>query len=179
MSNPAPGTLELVRSFVNTYEAETGEETLSSPAALRGWLAERGLLAEGARVGDADLRRAVELREALRSVLLSHHGEPLDPAVPALLDDAARRARLEVRFTPDGGAAVAPRAEGPDAALGALLAIVHDAMREGTWARLKVCPADDCRWAFYDRSRNRSAVWCDMKVCGNRHKVREYRARRG
>ena len=38
-------------------------------------------------------------------------------------------------------------------------------------AALKVCPADDCQWAFYDQSRNRSAIWCDMEVCGNRHKV--------
>ena len=58
------------------------------------------------------------------------------------------------------------------------LTIVHEADREGQWIRLKVCPADDCQWAFYDRSRNRSATWCDMKVCGNRHKVREYRERR-
>ena len=56
----------------------------------------------------------------------------------------------------------------------------HDleADRRGEWTRLKICPADDCQWAFYDRSRNRSATWCDMKVCGNRHKVREYRERR-
>jgi predicted RNA-binding Zn ribbon-like protein len=44
--------------------------------------------------------------------------------------------------------------------------------------RLKVCPADDCQSAFYDTSRNRSAVWCDMAVCGNRQKVRTFRARR-
>jgi predicted RNA-binding Zn ribbon-like protein len=43
--------------------------------------------------------------------------------------------------------------------------------------RLKVCPADDCQAAFYDKSRNHSAIWCDMAVCGNRAKVREYRER--
>jgi predicted RNA-binding Zn ribbon-like protein len=42
---------------------------------------------------------------------------------------------------------------------------------------LKACPADDCQYAFYDRSRNHSAVWCDMKVCGNRAKVRQFRTR--
>lgn len=42
---------------------------------------------------------------------------------------------------------------------------------------MKVCPADDCQWAFYNASRNRSAVWCDMCVCGNCAKVREFRER--
>jgi len=50
---------------------------------------------------------------------------------------------------------------------------------DGTWERLKVCLADDCQWAYYDRSRNRSSVWCDMQVCGNRQKVRAFRARQG
>jgi len=31
--------------------------------------------------------------------------------------------------------------------------------------------------AFYDASRNCSAVWCDMRVCGNRAKVRGFRER--
>ena len=42
---------------------------------------------------------------------------------------------------------------------------------------VKACPADDCRWAFYDRSRNRSGTWCDMSDCGNRAKARAYRKR--
>src|ERR671917_17466 len=63
------------------------------------------------------------------------------------------------------------------AARGRMLAIVAHAQSEGTWDRLKSCPADNCRWAFYDRSRNRSAVWCNMAVCGNRAKVRSYRER--
>ena len=62
-------------------------------------------------------------------------------------------------------------------ALGRLLGVAYRSMAQGTWWRLKACPAEDCQWAFYDRSRNRSAVWCDMKVCGNRHKVRAFRER--
>jgi predicted RNA-binding Zn ribbon-like protein len=61
--------------------------------------------------------------------------------------------------------------------MGRLLAIVADAQEAGTWPRLKACLADDCQWAFYDLSRNRSAVWCDMRVCGNRAKVRGFRER--
>ena len=41
----------------------------------------------------------------------------------------------------------------------------------------QVCVADDCQWAFYDTSKNRSRHWCSMGVCGNRQKTRTYRAR--
>jgi len=58
------------------------------------------------------------------------------------------------------------------------VAIAYESMVAGTWSRLKVCPADDCQWAFYDHSKNRSGTWCSMKVCGNRAKVRRYRERR-
>ncbi len=36
--------------------------------------------------------------------------------------------------------------------------------------RCKVCP--QCSWLFVDRSKNRSRVWCDMAVCGNRTKAK-------
>lgn len=41
--------------------------------------------------------------------------------------------------------------------------------------RLKICNAHDCRWLFLDRSRNGRRRWCDMRVCGNREKVRRHR----
>jgi predicted RNA-binding Zn ribbon-like protein len=51
-------------------------------------------------------------------------------------------------------------------------------MLDGTWARLKACPGRDCGWVFYDHSRNQSARWCSMKVCGDREKARAYYQRR-
>ena len=179
MSNPAPGTLETVRAFVNTRDIEDGIERLSTPARLAAWLVEHGLADAdgGLEAGAAELRRAVELREALRAQLLAHHGEPAAEEAVATVDAAARRARLRVRFSGPDAVALEPEAEGVDGALGRLLAIVAGAIGDGTWQRLKVCPADTCQWAFYDASRNRSAVWCDMRVCGNRAKVRGFRER--
>ena len=184
MSNPAPGSLETVRSFVNTFDNDDGVESLGTPAELAAWLAEQGLTAEGddsdvpiPRATAADLRRAIELREALRAHLLAHHDQPLPDEAAATLDAAARRARLTVRFTAPDETRLQPEAGGVDGALGRLLAIVARAIEDGTWRRLKVCPADTCQWAFYDASRNRSAVWCDMRVCGNRAKVRGFRER--
>jgi predicted RNA-binding Zn ribbon-like protein len=176
-SNPAPGELELVRQFVNTYDAEDGSDAVTTPAALGGWLAERSLLDPGHRVTPTEHRRAMAVRGAFHATLMSHHGEPLAPDAPEVLEDAACRARLAVRFGERGCATLEPRAEGVDGAIGKLVAISYDADVNGEWSRLKVCPADDCLVAFYDKSRNRSAVWCDMAVCGNRAKVREYRER--
>jgi predicted RNA-binding Zn ribbon-like protein len=178
MAKPAPGELELVRGFVNTWDAEHRAETFSSPGGLRDWLAERALIDAAAPVGDDDVTHATELRGALRALLRANHGEPVDPAAAAALEHAARRAQLAVRFGGDARTTVEPLAPGVDGALGRLLARVAAAMDDGTWPRLKVCPADDCQWAFYDTSRNRSAVWCDMAVCGNRQKVRSFRERR-
>jgi predicted RNA-binding Zn ribbon-like protein len=179
MSNPAPGALETVRAFVNTLDIDDAIEELARPADLGRWLAEHDLLggAASVRASAEDLRHATELREALRAHLLAHHGQALDHAAAAVLDGAAQRARLTLRFTGDEETALEPAAGGVDGALGRLLAIVKAAIDDGSWQRLKVCPADDCLWAFYDASRNRSAVWCDMRVCGNRAKVRGYRER--
>ncbi|HYH51840.1 MAG TPA: CGNR zinc finger domain-containing protein, partial [Acidimicrobiia bacterium] len=41
----------------------------------------------------------------------------------------------------------------------------------------KVCRQPDCRWAYYDESRNRSRTWCSMESCGNRAKARSFRQR--
>ena len=176
-SNPAPGDLELVRSFINTWDAEDDVERLSGPAELRDWLAEHDLIDPSARVTAADHRHAVEVREALRAMLMANAGLDLDPAAAGTLDAAARRARLSVHFDDHGHVHVEPEAAGASGALGRLLALVAAAQDEGTWTRLKACLADDCQWAYYDKSRNRSAVWCDMASCGNRQKVRSYRER--
>ncbi len=174
----APHQLDLVIDFVNTFELDTGEEALQDPARLSSWLAERGLLAQGERAGAEDLGRALELREALRRTMLANNGGPAAEPQTALLEQAARRGELSVHFR-GGASLLEPCVDGPDGALAALLAPVAEAMSDGTWARVKACRADDCHWAFYDFSRNRSGTWCDMAVCGNREKVRAYRARSG
>lgn len=44
-------------------------------------------------------------------------------------------------------------------------------------SRLRIC--GHCGWLFIDRSKNRSRIWCDMAVCGNREKAaRHYRQKR-
>lgn len=175
---PAPGDLALVEAFVNTADLEEGTEQLASPTSLRRWLAAHRILVEGTRVTAADLRRAIEVRESLRALLLANNGVEIDRAAVDRLNLAAASARLTVSFGERGRARIESAAIGVDAALGRLLVVVERAMCDGTWERFKACPMDDCHWAFYDHSKNRSGRWCTMSVCGNRAKGRAFRARR-
>lgn len=179
MKRAAPGGLELVRSFVNTLDVETGDDELADEAALHRWLVERRLLERGAPVSPAALQRAVAVREGLRSLLRSNNGSTLDPDAIATLEAAVAWARLTVVFDDRGRISVEPDRPGVGGAVGRLLAIVSRAMSDGSWERLKACRAPDCSWAFYDQTRNRSGRWCSMAVCGNRAKVRAYRTRHG
>jgi predicted RNA-binding Zn ribbon-like protein len=166
---PAPGRLELVRRFVNTVDYEHGREVLHTPARLETLLVELGLVEAGTRVTRADLERALELREGLRRLALANN----DGAADTVLE-----AELVVRLGGRSGS-LEPRRRTVDGALADLVGIVYTAMADGTWPRLKACRRDVCGWLFYDRSRNLSAVWCQMAVCGNRTKTKAYRARRG
>jgi predicted RNA-binding Zn ribbon-like protein len=172
---PAPGPLRLVQRFVNTVDLEDGPDLLTDRAGLRAWLAAHGL---GEHVvSAAEYARAIALREAIRALAAAHAGAPEDPAALAVLEEVAHRARLRpvvtattVRLEPD--------ASGVDAALGRIVAAIHDAALEGTWTRLKACERHVCRWAFYDHSKNRSSHWCSTTGCGAREKNRRAYRRR-
>lgn len=174
----APDSLALVQRFVNSIDLEDGSDELESPELLRAWLAQRGLMGRRERVGPADLRRAVEVREGLRAMLLQNNGLDLDEDKVARLDRAAGRARVRMSFEPGGAPRLVPEARGVDGALARLMAIVAQAVADGSWARLKACPREDCEWAFFDRSKNRSGRWCKMEVCGNLAKAKAFRERR-
>jgi predicted RNA-binding Zn ribbon-like protein len=157
----------LVRDFVNTFDVQCDIDEFGAPSDLGGWLAERGLLTSGARADEADLGVAVALREGLRAAMLRQDARP---GLEGLL------AALPLRLSLDGPALV-PLHGGVRGALARVAAAVVASAADGTWARLKVCRATSCRWAFLDTSKNRSRVWCSMRMCGNRTKTRTYRAR--
>ena len=166
---------ELIREFVNTRNVEQETDELSSPKALGDWLSRHGLLAGRTAVDEEDRELAVALREALRETLLTHHGSEGEPAAPDL-ERLAGLLPLRLTFPP-GGPRLEPTAPGVRGALAGLVAAVYEAVADGSWSRLKACPAENCTWAFYDASKNRSRTWCSMEVCGNRAKTRTFRTR--
>ncbi len=173
----APEPLRLVQQFVNSVELDEDDEELDTAQALQEWLVGRGLVARGTPVTEADLGRALEVREGLRSLLAAHNGAESDPKAVAKLEAALQGCTLRAGFAADGTPGLVPAHEGPRAGLARLMAIVAAAATDGTWSRLKACADDGCRWAFYDHSKNRSGRWCSMKSCGNQHKARAFRER--
>jgi predicted RNA-binding Zn ribbon-like protein len=170
---PAPGPLRLVQEFVNTLDVEGGRDLLADRDTFSEWLQEQGLAVAAHPPGDRDMAAATKLREALRALLRVNAGGRPDPEAAALVNRMSAQAPVRVELGPDGTATL--RGAG---VLAAVLAAAGTAMLDGSWTRLKTCVAPDCEWAFYDRSRNHSGQWCDMAVCGSRHKVRAYRSRR-
>ncbi|WP_442876120.1 CGNR zinc finger domain-containing protein [Amycolatopsis sp. NBC_01480] len=186
----------LVVAFLNTVDVERNEDLLDDPELWHRWSAEhaghaiapdkpadarttpatlRAAPADAramrdpapvtpARTVPADARATPEAARAVRDALRAAIGDPRLPPRP--LD-----VPLHLALTADGPALLAP-----DVITAVLAAATRLAIR-GDWVRLKICPADDCLWAFYDESRNRSRTWCSMRVCGNREKARSWRAR--
>jgi predicted RNA-binding Zn ribbon-like protein len=176
-TKPAPGELEVLRNFVNTYDLMEKTDAIDTPESLRDWLAARGLIARTERLDQDEVRQARSVREAIRSLLLANNGFDVDPRALETLNNAARGAEVVVGFGDAGTPQLSPVRPGFAGALGRLLGVALRSMADGTWKRLKACPAEDCEFAFYDASKNRSGTWCTMEVCGNRAKARNYRAR--
>jgi predicted RNA-binding Zn ribbon-like protein len=173
----APGDLELVQRFVNTLDIEKATDELASPAALAEWLAAAGLTTRVPKAGRDDLELALEQREALRGVLRAHAGHAPTPDTARDLARIAANFEIRLDVAADGRIRPGATADGVRSGLVRLLLIAAEAGTAGTWPRLKACSADDCQWAFYDRSPTRNACWCSMQICGSRSKSRAYRRR--
>jgi predicted RNA-binding Zn ribbon-like protein len=173
-----PPHVQLVRDFVNTYEPQVDAESLTSRETLREWLVEQRLVPSGAPVTDTDLAATRRVREGLRNVLLSHAGHDPDPEAIDAFRAVLAEVPVRLDFDAQGYRLVSTRNDPVGQALGRLLDVVRQASEDGSWARLKVCARDSCRWAFYDGSRNQVRRWCSMAGCGNYVKMRKASATR-
>jgi predicted RNA-binding Zn ribbon-like protein len=174
----APGRLELLQRFVNSHNHDFPPEwdRIGTAERAQAWLRQKRLVAPGDRISDADAARLRELREALRALAIVNHGDGPGSAAANVVRRAAGTARLRVAVDDAGHTALEPEAGGVDGAVATLLGILHEAQLAGQWPRLKGCR--QCGYAFFDRSKNRSAAWCAMAICGNRTKNRAYYRRR-
>jgi len=173
---PAPGDLRIVQAFVNTADLARGTD-LDGPAELARFLAHWSLASADAELDDADLARAVDLREALRSLIRANRGKrAVSDAVVARLDQAASAATVRVRFETGGRTRFEAAADHLDGALARLCAIVAAAQIDDSWRSMKICSGTVCRAAFFDFSRNHSAKYCQVQ-CGNRISALSYKRR--
>jgi predicted RNA-binding Zn ribbon-like protein len=168
----------LLVEFVNTRDVEEGTDAIGDPAALERWVGESGAGIGAPSIDAGAHRRILALRESLRAALRANNGSRPSESELAPLREAAAAARYRASLGPGGELEIEPEGLGAEAFEARLLLAVERLQSAGVWGRLKVCPAEDCQWAFLDSSRNRSRHWCSMEVCGNRSKTRRYRSRR-
>jgi hypothetical protein len=175
MNEVAPGELEDVRRFLNTWEEgidgrPTRDRLPELAAAEDDW----GTTFDDLPYPRSPLAELAAARTALRDSLGSAHptqlnallaSHPLRPAIQAELIG------FPVRFEPE-----------TPGTIGQLLGRVTTAIAERQWHRLKACP--ECLFVFYDVSRNASRTWCAMtpaqpgdRGCGAIAKSRAHRQR--
>ncbi len=173
----APGGLALVQDFLNTVGIEGyGPDLLADGAladdwvagAVRAWSAARGLDAQPPPLGDADLSKLRALRETIARLVAGEPptGRGTGPVAASLTMSKTGEVRLE------------PAGAGWRWLASALWGEILLGQRDGTWRRIKRCHNPRCASTFYDRSKNNSGVWHDVKTCGNAANLRASRARR-
>jgi predicted RNA-binding Zn ribbon-like protein len=181
----APGGLALVQELVNTHAvARGGADLLAdhatathwSQAAAEDWAHVHGLAAPELALSAADLDAVRELRDAVQDML----GTPPDQRPTEPFDAGAFVPRARARLVSDarGRLAMIPVGTGADWLAAAVWSEILLAQHSGAWSHLKLCREAGCRSAFYDASRNGSAVWHNVRTCGNITNLRASRARR-
>jgi len=169
------------------------EEHLQTFGDLVAWAEARGVLK---RAGAARLRRAAakrpaharaalaaatELREALyRLIGALADGRHTAAADLAVVNAHVRSTMSRLQLTAAPGLRLTLAESDDDASLAdailtpvvrsAVDLVTSDAIR-----RVRHCADATCGWLFLDATRSGTRRWCDMKVCGNRNKVRRFR----
>jgi len=149
---------------------------------LTRWLFDHGLLERCVAATDDELALARQLRAGLHDALVANHDGSFDYSA---LEFAATQLPLTLSAAaaatepgrPGRQPGLRPVHDGIRGALSRVLIAVNSSVADDTWRRLKICSADDCLWAFFDTTKNRSRAWCEWG-CGNKAKTRSYRARK-
>ncbi|MFE9728577.1 CGNR zinc finger domain-containing protein [Streptomyces sp. NPDC005794] len=177
----APDGLAYVQDLLNTLSAGKPRETdlLLDRGTAQTWLDETWrhrslhLSRPPVELGDEDVEQLRAFRDSLRERLAADtKAAEEDP------EDIARpQADAALRLAPDGSVVAEPTGSGWHAVVSLVLIEMMNAQRTDQWRRLKVCRSERCRVTFFDRSRNNSAVWHDVRRCGHPANLRAYRAR--
>jgi CGNR zinc finger/Putative stress-induced transcription regulator len=172
----APGGVAFVQDFLNTRAIESHPDLLADPAlagtwltkAVQAWSATRGNEISPPALTSTDLSKLRVLRATIAELLLgaTEVGHGIGSTSASFRLSGAGAVQLE----PAGG--------GWRWLASALWGEILVSQHTGAWRRLKQCHNPDCRSTFYDRSKNNSGVWHNVKVCGNAANLRASRARR-
>ena len=146
---------------------EVEHDHLADAVDARDFLASHDVPVPAAAPDEDELGALRRIQRAVR--LLADEGDPRQ----ALALAAPLFARARFAMEPDGELRAA--GDGWARVVTDLLPPLLELVR--TRDQLKVCGNESCRFLFLDRSRNRSRVWCETAVCGNRARVGRFRHR--
>ena len=173
----APEPLIAIQALANTYDFDEQEERLLDPESARAWLVESDLARPDVTVDQRECEELLDFRGVVRDLLEGNlHAEHTPDAEALARIAAAHPVPVSVGSGGELGLDLDPPAD-VDGVIAQMLGIVLESQTRGEWPRLKICAFDECRWAFYDSSKNRGGTWCRMEECGNRVKNRRYRDR--
>jgi len=177
-NRPALHRKELLKSYVDLLSWSKQAGAISAKTSKRLYVETKRRPSEATAV----LKEAKTLREAIFGIFSAIASgrtprttdlEKLNEAVPRVLAHSqivVSQRRFQMQYSGER-----------DALDQMLWPVVRSALELLTSQELRAvreCAADNCAWLFMDRSRNQSRRWCNMKVCGNRAKVRRFRHRK-
>lgn len=169
---------QMAVDLVNTFDAASGEEKLSSPAHLTEFIRSRDVdwCAPGWEANTNDLHAVRALRSRLRAVFEAADEEQAAVKINAVISDAGAVPRLSLH----GGHPhlhFRPERDKPAQWLGAVTAMgLAVTLIDGGYERFGTCSSSTCDDVFVDTSRNRSQRRCS-DTCTTRENVTAYRAR--
>jgi predicted RNA-binding Zn ribbon-like protein len=161
MAEPGPDE-DFLLALLNSTPVVGGvpADDLADPARARAWLA-----SAGGTGTDEELRQVLGVRSALQAIV---RGEQPPAALAAFVRGAA--------CVPDiaDGQVAWTLSVTPERRLAVRAVLAWDALAKQSPGRLRPCANDECRLFLIDRTRNNTARWCSMAVCGNRLKARRH-----
>ena len=143
----------------------------------------RRLARKQGREAAAVRRRAVQLREAIATIIQTMRQGSEQTAVPqdavAILEAEVKAAHAHQRLVLRDARVIALLDEGAelDMLLWPVALSALEVLGADTASRIGQCAADDCDWFFLDTSKNRSRRYCSTSGCGNAARIRRFRAR--
>jgi predicted RNA-binding Zn ribbon-like protein len=170
------GHLALDLAATLTWRSSYPIELLTGPQDLSAWIEQAGLAEVAGRVGDADVERTRELREAVYRT-----------ASADLLEQQPRTGDLRLISRTAVGKQVTPVLEELGRAVWrgnvdqVLATVAHQAcvlLGGPDHRRVRACMDTQCTRLFVDHSRSGSRRWCDKQSCGGRANAAAYRRRR-
>ncbi len=139
-----------------------------------------------ARPGGAQqtLDSAIVLREALYQIFCAvAHRRKIPPSALATLNKFVSEAGSHSVLVQANGAFVlrvddhANPEPAFDAVLWPIVRSAADLLVSDHLPFVRTCSSKTCQWLFVDTSKSHRRRWCNMRLCGNRAKVRRFYAR--